>query len=116
MINQYPRALESLEKAFRLNQRSAFIALRLASTYENEGKSDEAINALESCLDANPSEKNVHFRLAMLLIRHKRDKEDLIEHHLSRSFTKGDRNYAAQLWYARQLYLKEILKMLMIFF
>jgi cold shock CspA family protein/TolA-binding protein/sRNA-binding regulator protein Hfq len=106
LVEKHPKAIESLERAFKANKRSPYIASRLARTYENEGKTDKAIKVLRECLDANPSDKYLNYRLAILLMKQTDTKSTDIKHHLRRSFTQGDSNYAAQFWYARLLYLE----------
>lgn len=105
LIHKHPKAVESLEKAVKANPRSAFLALRLASVYQADDNIDGAIAVLGNCLDANPNEKHVHFKLGMLYLVNKPDSTGQIEYHLRHAFTEGDSNYSAQFWYARQLYL-----------
>jgi tetratricopeptide (TPR) repeat protein len=106
LIDRYPQALESLRKAFFRNKRSPYIALRLAKMYEHMGQKEKSIEVLKECLEANPSDKDINFRLAMILLGMAEAGESEIKHHLSRSFTKGDSRYHAQFWYARALYLE----------
>jgi hypothetical protein len=104
-INQNQRALTALKKAFTANRRSPFVASRLAATYEASGDNVNAIAVLRECLEANPSEKYINYRLAMLLMHDERQNWAEIRHHLRRSFTEGDSNYTAQFHFARVLYL-----------
>jgi tetratricopeptide (TPR) repeat protein len=106
LIKKHPPALQVLKKAFQINKRSPYIAVRLAKMYEAEGDIDNAIKALKECLDANPSDKSTNFKLAMLLAKSPDANMPEILHHLRRSFTQGDSNYIAQFWYGRFLYLK----------
>jgi tetratricopeptide (TPR) repeat protein len=104
ILNQYPQALEALKKAFSLNKRSAYIAVRLASMYEITDKK-EAIKVLKECLDANPDNKYVNYKLGMILINDPDSSNAEIIYHLRRAFIDGDGNYAAQFWYDRMVYL-----------
>ena len=103
IIDMQPLALESLEKAFRVNKRSPYIALRLADTYYELKRLEDAKRVLKKCLQGNQGAKNVHFRLAVYLIKSGGSEPD-IEYHLRRSFTKGDSRYEPQFWYARHVY------------
>ncbi|MCB2181313.1 MAG: SIR2 family protein [Desulfobulbaceae bacterium] len=106
LINDYPAAIKSLEKAHSINKRSPYVALRLSKFFELNNASDKAINVLKQCLDANPAEKNVNYRLSYLLQRQPDADVQEVKHYLRRAFTKGDTNFAAQFWYARLLYLE----------
>jgi tetratricopeptide (TPR) repeat protein len=105
MISKSCQALSALKKAFSVNKRNPFIASRLSRMYETEGDRDMAIKILEECVEANPSDKYVNFQLARLLYLDTGANKIKIRHHLRKSFTEGDTNYAAQFWYARFLYL-----------
>jgi len=106
IIDKYPQALEALKKAFARNKRSPYIASRLAKMYEHVGKKQESIQVLKECVEANPSDKDINFKLAMVLGSVSEASAEEIKHHLRRSFTKGDNRYHAQFWYARLLYLE----------
>lgn len=106
LLSDYPRALESLRRAFEANPSRGFVAVRLARTLSRMGDVQSASNVLEQCVKANPSSKEAHLELAMLL---KRESESLhaekIGFHLKRSFTEGDSNFTAQFWMARHEFL-----------
>ncbi len=106
LVKKHPKAIESLERAFKTNKGSPYIASRLAKTYEDDGKTDKAVEVLQDCLDANPSNRYLNYGLAMLLMKIPGANRAKIKHHLRRSFTEGDSNYAAQFWFARELYLE----------
>jgi tetratricopeptide (TPR) repeat protein len=107
LLNNFPASVRALERAFEANRRSPFIALRLARWYDGEGKREAAIRTLRECLEGNPSDKAVNFRLAMLLMgRSSLDDHADIKHCLRKAFTRGDNRYAAQFWYARLLFLE----------
>lgn len=97
-----PRALESLKRAFTAHPGRALVAVRLARTYLQNCKTEEARTTLETSISANPGSKECHFELARLYIgigEETHHKE--IEYHLKRSFTEGDSNLGAQLLWAR---------------
>lgn len=106
LINKHPKALDSLKKAFSLNKRSPYIAIRLARVYEYNGDKENALRVLKECLEGIPSDKSVNFRVAILLNKTSGTNKAEIKHHLRRSFTEGDTNYGAQFWYARFVYLE----------
>ncbi len=105
LINEHNQALKALERAFAANKRSSYIASRLAKVYVMNGRQDEAVKALNECLEVYPAEKYINFQLAMLLTSSGKTSNADILHHLRRSFTIGDNNYIAQFWYARHIYL-----------
>ena len=106
LINKCPRAVESLKKAFSLNKRSGYIAIRLAKMHESQENITDAIQVLKDCLEANPSDKSVNYKLATLLGKNQLGTLNEIKFYLRRSFTEGDSNYSAQFWFARCLYIE----------
>ena len=108
MLDRNPEAKAALEHAFSNNRGSPFIAVRLASLYENKSNDPErAITVLSECVDAKPSNRYANYNLAMLLAKYHPEKKAAIKVHLRRSFTDGDSNYVAQFWYARFLYIDD---------
>ncbi|WBV51919.1 SIR2 family protein [Chryseobacterium gambrini] len=105
ILQNSPKAIELLEKAYNLNKRSPYLCLRLADIYEKNDQFDKAIDTLEETLKIIPNDKDINFRYALVLIKYKPGDLTAIQHHLKRSFTKGDNRYQAQFWYARTLYL-----------
>ena len=103
-LDQSARALEALERAFKLNPRQDWLAARLARKYQNSGDLKKSKEVLEICLRDNPSSKLAHLQLGRIMI-HLGDSNGAIEH-LRRSFTHGDNNYEAQFWFARELFLQ----------
>jgi SIR2-like domain len=59
-----PRALDSLEFAFKAGPGRPFIACRLARTYRAKKNYDASISALTTCLGFSPSSKECHLELA----------------------------------------------------
>jgi tetratricopeptide (TPR) repeat protein len=105
LINESPKAIESLKKAFQTNRRTPFIALRLARTLDKQGEHEEALSVLKKAVEANPGDKELNFALGMSL-QSRGAKLSEIKYYLRSSFTRGDTHYAAQFWYARLLYLE----------
>ncbi len=106
LIDKSPKAIASLKKAFSLNKRSGYIAIRLAKMCENQDNITDATQVLKDCLEANPSNKSVNYKLATLLRQKQLGNLDEIKFYLRRSFTEGDSNYSAQFWFGRCLYIE----------
>ena len=105
IINEKQNAKELLEKAFKTNKGSPFLALRLANFYEKEGDIESSLNVVKESLDINSGDRELNFKYGMLLDKTNDPNYEDIKYYLRRSFTKGDSRYAAQLWYARALYI-----------
>ena len=105
ILQNSPKAVALLEKAYNLNKRSPYLCLRLADIYEKNDEYDKAIDALEETLRIIPNDKDINFKYALILIKYKPEDLSTIQHHLKRSFTNGDNRYQAQFWYARTIYL-----------
>ena len=105
IINDTENARDLLEKAFKANKSSPFIALRLANFYDKEGELEEALKILKEALASNAGNKDLNFKYAMLLEKADNPVYDDIKYYLRRSFTKGDTRFQAHFWYARSLYL-----------
>ncbi len=99
------RVLDALKKAFKGNQRSTFIALRLANYYRQRNDVQRSKEILETALEANPGERRLHYAYVKLLIAAGGAQPDTLVYHLRRSFTEGDSNHDAQLLYGRQLFI-----------
>lgn len=106
LLKNSERVIESLSKAVLTNPRAAFIAIQLATIYEQQGKIKEARDVFERAINANRNDKDLHYRFAKHLFNFSNANSELIEYHLQRAFSPGDRNFDAQMLYGRQLYLK----------
>lgn len=105
LINDTPKALESLEKAFDLNKRSPYLATRLSNYYLNNERLDDAIKVIEDALQFNINDKELNYKFSVLLALRAPESYTDLRHYLRKSFTKNDKRYEAQFWYARILYL-----------
>lgn len=103
-LDQTVLARQALERAFNLNPRQDWLAVRLARKYHASGDLQNSKRVLDLCLRDNPSSKLAHLEMGRVLIA-SGDSADAIEH-LRRSFTEGDSHYEAQFWYARELFLR----------
>lgn len=106
LIENDRRALQSLKQAFERNKRLDWIAVKLANVYRLGGNRAESMRVLRQAIEANPGSKDANFALG----RNLADSADPAERrtsieYLRRAFTKGDSNFSAQLWYARELFL-----------
>ena len=101
VIADEERAFRALENAFRANRRNPFVTTRLSKAFKARGDRASAITTLESALDANPGDMQTHYRLALELREDANKSGDELRYHFRRAFTRGDRNYDAQFWYAR---------------
>lgn len=105
LVKDDTKAVQSLERAFRSNPTSPFIAKGLARLYELGRQQHRSRETLEACLETRPGDKGLNAALARLLTQHFPDEGILAEYYWRRSFTEGDANYSNQFWYARQLYV-----------
>jgi tetratricopeptide (TPR) repeat protein len=106
LTDKHPEALEALEKAFSINKKVPFIAMRLSNTYANSGRNEDAIGVLKECVKLNPTNKDINYRLAKLLINSNGSTAE-VKYFLRASFVKGGSGYEAQFWFARILYLED---------
>jgi tetratricopeptide (TPR) repeat protein len=102
-LDQTGRALQTLQRAFTINPRQDWLAVRLARKYQDNNDLPAAKRTLEQCLQQNPSSKIAHLEMGRLLIKLGERSQGM--EHLKRSFTEGDNHYEAQFWFARELFL-----------
>jgi len=103
-LSQTVRAQQALERAFSLNPRQDWLAVRLARKYQASGDLPNCRRVLETCLRVNPSSKLAHLEIGRVLIES--GEGNVAIEHLKRSFTEGDSHYEAKFWYARELFLQ----------
>ena len=104
-LEQSDRIFRRLKKAFELNPRNNYIAMRLARHYAAQGQFDEAIKTLRTVLDARPGEIRLNYAYAKLLVDSGAHNNDEILYHAERAYTPGDMNYDGQFLHARQLFV-----------
>ena len=105
LVRDDTRAMKSLQRAFRGNPTSPFVAKGLARLYELDGNSSDARSTLEECLEHRPGDKGVNAALGRILGENFPNEGMRAEYYWHRSFTSGDASYSNQFWYARQLYI-----------
>ncbi|MDE0158605.1 MAG: SIR2 family protein [Candidatus Dadabacteria bacterium] len=103
-LDQTAQARQALERAFNLNPRQDWLAVRLARMYQASKEIMNSKRVLKACLQDNPSSKLAHLEMGRVLIV--AGENDGAIDHLRRSFTVGDNNFEGQFWYARELFLQ----------
>ena len=103
-LNQTDKARHALERAFNLNPRQDWLAVRLSRMYHESGDREKSREVLNTCLQQNPTSKEAHLQLGRILAAGG-DGVRAIEH-LKRGFIPGDHNFDAQFWCARELFLQ----------
>lgn len=105
-LNKSAQAKQILELAFKSHLSSEFISLRLAKQHLADSNDGLAESVLRKGIEQNPNSKALHYELAKILIsRNDPTCQAEVEHNLKRSFSPGDANFEAQLWFARHHYL-----------
>lgn len=104
LLDQSARAQQALERAFKINPRQDWLAVRLARKYQASRDWENSKRVLDACLRDNPSSKLAHLELGRVLIASGNNAAAI--EHLRRGFTEGDNHYEAQFWCARELFLQ----------
>lgn len=106
LLENDKRAEAALRRAFESNKKSVLIAKRYAFVLKARGDLDSAKRIIGECLEFNPGSQDLNYDFAELI--RKLDpgsdincSEQLLSYY-RRSFTKGDKNYRAQLLCARE--------------
>lgn len=105
LINNTPKALDSLETAFKTNKHSPYLATRLSNFYAENGEIGQAMSVLLDSINLNQNNKDLNFLYAKSLMQSEPDNYIDLKHYLRKSFVKNDKRYSAQFWYARTLYM-----------
>ncbi|HUX65750.1 MAG TPA: cold shock domain-containing protein, partial [archaeon] len=106
LLDDKPRSVEALKRAYEASPGRSYVAVRLATYERKHGTVQKAIEILQRSLAANSQSKEAHLALAKILISHSESaSQDEIIYHLKHSFTYGDSNLDAQFWYARHNFL-----------
>jgi tetratricopeptide (TPR) repeat protein len=105
LLEDNPKALTALLRAFEINKRNTFICLRLVNFYEKRNQIDEAIVILKQAIEVNQNDKDLNFKYALLLITTDIPNINDAKYFFRKAFTQGDTRYEAQYHYARCLYI-----------
>jgi thioredoxin-like negative regulator of GroEL/cold shock CspA family protein len=101
LLEDHERSFEALKRARTSNPRDPFIASRLAAILVKRDDRKTALEYIKTALESNRGDKRLNFQYAELLrANNETSIEDLI-YYYHRAFTKWDRNYESQFWYAR---------------
>jgi len=68
VLAQAKRAEQAFEKAFASNPKSTLLARRLSRIQRAKGAFDDALFTLRKTLEANPSKRELHYDIAMVLL------------------------------------------------
>ena len=101
LLNDDERVLDVMRSARLANVRDPYIASRLASLLISRGDVNEARSCLEEAIEGNPNDQRLNYQLAEFLRVTRSGDMDSIVYHYRRAFTKSDRNYESQFWFAR---------------
>lgn len=108
-LEENKNALDALKRAFEINPRQDWLAVRLAKKLRESGDLDGAITVLKKCVAENPNSKTGNRRLAQYLDEAGVEKQTVLDY-LRQSFVRGDGNYDNQFFYARQLFITQAFK------
>ena len=101
MLNDEPRAIQALEKAFQQDNRDPYIAIRLSSIYMSRGEKERSGHVLQRALEARRSDHQLNFAYGECLHASGDASPKDLAYFYQRAFTPGDKNYQAQFWFAR---------------
>jgi len=110
LIEDSPRSLIALRKAFEVNPRNAAVARRLARALSANDEQGEATECLRKAVEAKSNDRQLHFAYAQALRKEEPVPGDAILYHLSRSYLIGDKNYNAQLLHLHELFVQGHIK------
>ena len=107
LVADNSKALSALNRAFEADPRSSYAVTRLATYLLKQGEVEQAIAVFERAFEHGADDRRIHYAYARALLDRGSNGEEgsKVEYHLRRSFTVGDRNYEAQYWYGRQVYV-----------
>jgi len=103
-IQDSPRSIAALRKAFDVSHRASGIARRLARALVATKDATTAELVLRQALDVNPTDRPLRYAYARLLLEDPKADSGAVLYHIGRSYNPGDRNYDAQILHIRELY------------
>ncbi len=104
-VDEEDKALRALEQALAAGARGSGTAIRVARMYDARGRSPDALKVLQAALGRSPDDRSAHHAMAIHLMNAEAPDLGVIEDHLRRSFSKGDRNYENRFDLAQLLFL-----------
>ncbi len=105
LLCESERVKAALKQSFANNPRNAWVAIQLATSYEQQDDIGNAQKVLSDAIEANRGNSRLHFAYGRLLMKHGIGTNDDLIFHFRHSFVPGDTNYEAQVLYARQLFV-----------
>lgn len=102
-LNDSPKVLESLQKAFTSNPKLSYLAIHLSNCQKEASELTEARNTLETALGVNRTDMKLNYRYGLLL-HEMGEPPEKVAYYLKRSFSPGDNNIDAQLRYNMALF------------
>jgi len=103
-LSDSPKMILSLEQAFAHSPKLSYLAVQLADCYLEKGEDGKAKEIMERAIEANRMDKTLNFRYGLFLSERENKYGDAA-YFLKRAFSREDRNYTAQLYYVRALFL-----------
>jgi tetratricopeptide (TPR) repeat protein len=104
-VDEEDKALRALEQALNAGARGSGTAIRVARMYDARGRSADALKTLRTALGRSPDDRATHQAMAMHLMTAEMPDLALVEQHLGRSFSRGDRNYENRFDLAQLLFV-----------
>lgn len=109
-VDEEDKALRALEQALAAGARGSGTAIRVARMYDAQGRSPDAHKILRAALSRSPDDKPTHHAMAIHLMNAEEPDLSLVEDHLNRSFSRGDRNYESRFDLAQLLFVSGQIK------
>ncbi|WP_187335781.1 SIR2 family NAD-dependent protein deacylase [Novosphingopyxis iocasae] len=103
-VDEEDKALRALEQALAAGARGSGTAIRVARMYDARGRSPDALKVLQAALGRSPDDRAAHHAMAIHLMHAETPDLGVIEDHLRRSFSRGDRNYENRFDLAQLLF------------
>lgn len=104
-LDDTPKSLEILKKAFLKDRSNSFIAIRLARRLIANSDITGANSIIRECLSENPTDKHLNLEMAKTLMLNPAADIDTLHQYLNRSFTKGDSHHEARFIAARHFFV-----------
>ena len=103
-LGESEKAKSALLKAIRARPRNSGAFIRLSSIHKEAQATEETLKVLRDGLDKFPDDKNLHLKIALLLVELTETPTSDVEYHFRSSFSAGDHNFDARFYYAEYLF------------
>jgi len=101
LIDDDKRALVALQRSFEEGDREPYLAIRLASNYQERGDIGKAKEIFQQALERRRTDHKLNYHYAELLRNNTDTDRNNLMYYYRRGFTPSDSNYQAQFWFAR---------------